>query len=59
MGRGGASVEAMTQRRVVGSTPALAATWGPWASPLPIQLPMRFGVKLRYSIRAVDGSASE
>ena len=36
MGRGGALVEAMTfNRRVVGSTPALAATQGPLASSLP------------------------
>jgi len=36
VGRGGALVETMTfNRRVVGSTPALAATQGPWASPLP------------------------
>src|SRR6218665_3667917 len=36
VGRGGALVETMTfKRRVVGSTPALAATWRPWASPLP------------------------
>ena len=35
VGRGGALVELMTfNRRVVGSTPALAATYGPWASPL-------------------------
>ena len=35
MGRGGALVESMTlNRRVVDSTPALAATYGPWASPL-------------------------
>src|SRR6218665_3127054 len=34
VGRGGALVETMTfNRRVVGSTPALAATYGPWASP--------------------------
>ena len=34
VGRGGALVETMTfVRRVVGSTPTLAAT--PWASPLP------------------------
>ena len=34
--RGGALVKSMTlNRRVVGSTPTLAATWGPWASPLP------------------------
>ena len=32
---GGALVESMTfNRRVVGSTPALAAMQGPWASPL-------------------------
>jgi len=36
VGRGGALVEMMTfNRRVVGSTPALAVTEGPWASPLP------------------------
>src|SRR6218665_40764 len=36
LGRDGALVEAMTlNRRVVGSTPALAVTLGPWASPLP------------------------
>ena len=36
VGCGGALVETMTfNRRVVGSNPALAATWGPWASPLP------------------------
>src|SRR6218665_531494 len=36
VGRGGALVEMMTfNQRVVGSTPALAATSGPWASPLP------------------------
>ena len=52
--RGGALVEAMTfNRRVVGSTPALG-TLGKFFT-----LPVRFGVKLRYSIRAVVGSASE
>ena len=36
VGRGGALVEAITfNRRVVGSTPALSATEGPWASSLP------------------------
>src|SRR6218665_2677587 len=36
VGRGDALVESMTfNRRVVGSTPSLAATYGPWASPLP------------------------
>src|SRR6218665_2542534 len=35
VGRGGALVKSMTlNRRVVCSTPALAATQGPWASPL-------------------------
>src|SRR6218665_3183036 len=35
VGRGGALVKSMNlNRRVVGSTPALAATWGLWASPL-------------------------
>src|SRR6218665_2850061 len=36
VGHGGALVEAITlNRRVVGSTLALAAMQGPWASPLP------------------------
>src|SRR6218665_249571 len=36
VGRDGALVEAITfNRRVVGSTTALAVTYGPWASPLP------------------------
>ena len=36
VGHGGALVESITfNRRVVGSTPALAAMYGPWASPLP------------------------
>ena len=36
VGHGGALVEAITlNRRIVGSTPALAAMLGPWASPLP------------------------
>src|SRR6218665_389880 len=44
VGRGGALVKSMTlNRRIV----------------LYLQLPMRFGVKLRYSIHAVVGSASE
>ena len=35
VGRGGALDKSMTlNRRVVGSTPALAAKQGPWASPL-------------------------
>src|SRR6218665_2726031 len=47
VGCGGALVKSMTlNRRVVGSTPALA-------------LPVRFGVKLRYSIRAEVGSPYE
>jgi len=57
VGRDGALVESIIfNRRVVGSTPALAATFG---QVLYLQLPVRFGVKLRYSIRAVVGSASE
>jgi len=60
MGRGGALVESMTlNRRVVGSTPALGATCRGIGQVLYLQLPVRFGVKLRYSIRAVIGSASE
>ena len=56
VGRDGALAESITfNRRVVDSTPALAGTQGPWASPLPV----RFGVKLQYSVRAVVGSASE
>jgi len=36
MERGGALAETMTfNRRVVGLTPALAATYGPWPSHLP------------------------
>jgi len=36
VGRGGALVEMMTfNRRVVGSTPSLATTFGSWASPPP------------------------
>src|SRR6218665_630145 len=59
VGRSGALVETMTfNRRVVGSTPALAATWGSWASPLSV-VACALRVKLRYSIRAVVGSASE
>ena len=59
MGRGGALIEAMTfNRRVVGLTPALAAARD-LGQVLYLQLPVRFGVKLRYSIRAVVGSASE
>ena len=59
MGRDGALVEAITlNRRVVGSTPALAVMRD-LGQVLYLQLPVRFGVKLRYSIRAVVGSASE
>ena len=36
VGRDGALVESISFNwRVVGSTPALAVTYGPWASPLP------------------------
>ena len=60
-GRGGALVETMTfNRRVVGSTPALAAmARRDLGQVLYLKLPVRFGVKFRYSIRAVVGSASE
>ena len=59
VGRGGAMVDTMNfNRRVVGSNPTLAAMQGPWQV-LYLQLPVRFGVKLRYSIRAVDRCASE
>src|SRR6218665_2145786 len=48
----GALVESITfNRRVVGSTPAVGL-----GQVLYLQLPLRFGVKLRYSIRAVVGS---
>jgi len=60
VGRGGALVETMTfNRRVVGSSPALAASRRDLGQVLYLQLPVRFGVKLRHSIRAVVGSASE
>ena len=59
VGHGGALVELIAfNRRVVGSTPALAAMRD-LGQVLYLQLPVRFGVKLRYSIRAVVGSASE
>jgi len=56
VGRGGALVETMTfNRRVVGATPALAATYTRTLgkSFIYICLHVRFGVELRYSIRAV------
>ena len=61
--RGGTLVETMAfNRRVVGSTPALttmrSCVIGLLGQVL-LQLPVRFGVKLRYSIRDVVGSASE
>src|SRR6218665_2152784 len=67
VGRDCALVEAITlNRRVVGSTPALAviilfglAQGRDIGQVLYLQLPVRFGVKLQYSIRAVVGSASE
>ena len=56
MGHGGALVESIAfNRRVVGLTPALAAMWD-LGQVLYLQLPVRFGVKLRYSIRAVVGA---
>src|SRR6218665_398790 len=60
VGHGGALVESIAfNRRVVGSTPALAAPYRDLVQFLYLQLPVRFGVKLRYSIRAVVGSAAE
>ena len=57
-GRGGALVASMTfNRTVVGSTPSLAAIYA--CRDLYLQLPVCLGVKLRYSLRAVAGSASE
>ena len=59
MGCGGALVETMTfNRRVVGSTSALPPRRD-LGQVLYLQLPVRFGVKLRYSIGSVVGSASE
>ena len=59
VGRGGALFESMTfNRRVVGSTPALAATWGPRTSPLPtVACALRHETPIQY--RAVVGSTSE
>ena len=59
VGHGGALVEAITlNRRVVGSTPLWPSRMD-LGQVLYLQLPVRFGVKLRYNIRAVVGSASE
>ena len=59
VGRGGALVETTTfNRRVVGSTP-LYPPRRDLGQEIYLPLPVRFGVKLRYSIRAVEGSASE
>ena len=56
VGHGGALVESIAfNRRVMGSTPALATMY----RDLYLQLHVRFGVKLPYSISAVVGSASE
>ena len=53
-GMGGALVESTPLvRRVMGSTPALAATQGPWASP---SLTIACGVNFRHSIHAVSGA---
>ena len=48
--RGGALVESMTfNQMVVGSTPALAATLGPWASPLPtVACVLRLETSIQY-----------
>ena len=60
VGHGGALVESIAfNRRVMGSTLALAAMYRDLGQVLYLQLSVRFGVKLRYSIRAVVGSASE
>ena len=64
VGHGGALVESIAfNRKVVSSTPALAAllesNYADCGQVLYLQLPVRFGVKLRYSIRAVVESASE
>jgi len=40
-------------RRIAGSNPTVAATYGPWASPS-LAVAWRFGVKLRHSVRAVS-----
>ena len=55
VGRSGSLVESTVMvRSVVGSTPALAATHGPWASSsLAYSCLWRLGVNLRHSIRAV------
>src|SRR6218665_2615940 len=59
VGRGGALVESMTfNRRDVGSTSALAPRRD-LGQVHYLQLPVRFGVKLRNSMRAIVGSASE
>ena len=59
MGRGGALAESWTfKRRVFGSTPALKPRKD-LGQVIYLQLHVRFGVKLRYSIRAVVGSAYE
>ena len=58
VGRGGALVETMTfNRRVVGSTPALAATQGPWASPLlAVAFALRRETPIQYSCCGRDAS---
>ena len=50
-GRGGALVVSLTfNRRVVGWTPALAATLGHWASPLPtVACALRRETQIQYS----------
>ena len=56
VGHGGAVIESIAFNwRVVDSTPPCRDL----GQVLYLQLPVRFGVKLRYSIRAVVGSASE
>src|SRR6218665_3008019 len=57
MGYGGALVESMPfDRKVVGSNPTVADTYGPWTSPSLAIARWCFGVKLSNSIRAVLGA---
>ena len=60
VGRRGALLESKPfDRRVVGSNPALAATYAPWASPSLTVACSALACKLRHSVIAVVGSASE
>ena len=60
MGHGGVLVESMPfLRRIVGSNPALAATYRPWASPSLTVACIASGVNSDTVSIAVVGSASE